>query len=99
MFGSSFKKEKTTTIAITKYPAAIGDLSLSTALQYSDAVAFPQLEKFMYEFVTKVFQPAYLDYTTMVHTGNTDGLVYPISARKRRFDIFCQMEPRRCDFV
>lgn len=75
MFGSSSKKEKTQNVNIPKYPANLGDLSLSTVLQYTPTVANPQLQKIMYEFSTKVFKPAYLDYTTLVHTGNTDGSV------------------------
>jgi aromatic amino acid aminotransferase I len=73
---SSSAKEKTSTVTIPKYPAKPGDLCLSTTLQYSPAVAFPQLQEIMYEFTTKVYQPAYEDYTTLVHTGNTDGLVH-----------------------
>jgi aromatic amino acid aminotransferase I len=67
--------EKTSTVTIPKYAAEPGDLCLSTTLQYSATVAFPQLQKIMYEFTTKVYQPAYEDFTTLVHTGNTDGLV------------------------
>jgi len=72
---ASYVKEKTSTVTIPKYAAELGDLSLSTALQYSPAVALPQLQQIMYEFTTKVYQPAYEDFATLVHTGNTDGLV------------------------
>ena len=74
MFGSP-KKEKTQPLIVNKYAAHDGDLNLAALLQYTPTIANPQLEKIMYEFSTKVFKPAYADYTTLVHTGNTDGSV------------------------
>jgi aromatic amino acid aminotransferase I len=62
-------------VTIPKYAAKPGDLCLATTLQYSPAVAIPQLQQIMYDFTAKVYQPAYEDFTTLVHTGNTDGLV------------------------
>lgn len=37
------------------------------------ATGLVPLQKFIQEFVTKVYQPAYSDFTTIVHVGNTDG--------------------------
>ncbi|TFY57906.1 hypothetical protein EVJ58_g6740 [Rhodofomes roseus] len=71
---SRTNKEKTNTITIPKYvehPAE--DVNLAVALQYGMATGLPQLQKFIKEFVEKIYQPAYEDCTVMVHTGNTDG--------------------------
>ncbi|TFK43565.1 PLP-dependent transferase [Crucibulum laeve] len=68
-------KKETVPITIPKYPANSGDISLSTALQYSMAAGIPQLQRIMKEFTDKVYKPAYSNYATIVHTGNTDGWV------------------------
>ncbi|KZT71526.1 PLP-dependent transferase [Daedalea quercina L-15889] len=71
---SGANKEKTHTITIPKFvehPAE--EVNLAVALQYGTATGLPQLQKFMKDFVDKVYQPAYDDCTIMVHTGNTDG--------------------------
>ena len=73
LFGRA-NKEKTNPITIPKYvehPAE--EINLSVALQYGTAQGLPQLQKFLKEFVDKVYQPAYDDCTVLVHTGNTDG--------------------------
>lgn len=75
LFGNSKEKEKTATITIPKYPTSPSDLCLSTALQYMPATGIPQMQKIMYEFSAKVYKPAYTDFTTLIHTGNTDGCV------------------------
>jgi aromatic amino acid aminotransferase I len=36
------------------------------------ASGLPQLQKFVKEFSDKVYQPAYSNYTTLLHAGNTD---------------------------
>jgi hypothetical protein len=89
----SYLKEKTSTVTIPKYAAKPSDLSLSAALQYTPAVALPQLQQIMYEFTTKVYQPAYEDFTILVHTGNTDGLVlstfqYSLPGKRQNDGIF-----------
>lgn len=66
-------KEKTSTITVPKYPVDPGDLSLSTALQYGPALGLVQLQKVIHDFTANVYQPAYEDFTTLVHTGNTEG--------------------------
>ena len=71
LFGS--RKEKTNSITIPKYPTTKDDITLKVALQYGTATGLPQLQKFLKEFVEKIYQPAYLDWTTLVQTGNTDG--------------------------
>lgn len=72
LFGTS-SKTKTTPISILKYPENPGDVNLATALQYGMATGLPQLQKFIKDFVEKVYQPAYSDCTIMAHIGNTDG--------------------------
>ncbi|KAI9000704.1 PLP-dependent transferase [Trametes punicea] len=72
LFGSS-RKEKTSTISIPKFPERPEDVNLATALQYGTATGLPQLQKFINNFVEKIYQPGYADWTTLVQTGNTDG--------------------------
>ncbi|KAH7930638.1 PLP-dependent transferase [Leucogyrophana mollusca] len=64
---------KTTGISIPKYPTAPDDLNLARALQYTPAIAQPQLQAFMTRFVREVYQPAYANYAVLVNMGNTDG--------------------------
>ncbi|KAJ7180012.1 pyridoxal phosphate-dependent transferase [Mycena crocata] len=65
-------KEKTTSVTIPKYPVRPEDLNLATALQYGMSSGLPQLQKIVKEFSDKVYQPAYKNYTTLLHAGNTD---------------------------
>lgn len=78
LFGGSSRKEKTAPITVPKYPANSGDINLAQALQYGTATGLPQLREFINNFAEKVYQPAYSDWTTLVHTGNTDGSVFKI---------------------
>lgn len=71
-FGAK-SNERTETITINKYPANPGDINLATALQYGVAKGLPELQQIIYEFTTKVYQPGYKDFATLVHVGNTDG--------------------------
>lgn len=74
LFGSGSRKEKTTAITIPKYASdPTNEVNLATALQYGTAQGIIPLQKFLKEFASKVYQPAYSDFTTLVHTGNTDG--------------------------
>lgn len=66
-------KPKTAPVSIPKFPEAPGDVNLAVALQYGTATGIPQLQKFIKDFVDKVYQPAYSDYSILVQTGNTDG--------------------------
>lgn len=70
-FGS-FKETRTKSLTIPRYPTEFGQVNLATSLQYGSATGIVQLQKIMKEFSGNVFQPAYDDWTTMVHTGNTD---------------------------
>lgn len=71
-------KEKTLALYIPKYPVKSGDLNLATALQYGMARGIPQLQDITKEFTRKVYKPAYDNYKTLVHIGNTDGWVKAI---------------------
>ena len=63
-----------TQIEVPKAPTPNdGGLNLSTALQYGPATGIAPLQRFIKEFTGKVYQPAYSDWKTLVHTGNTDG--------------------------
>jgi hypothetical protein len=76
LFGASGKKEeKTTTMTIPKFPTAMGQVNLATSLQYGAATGIVQLQAIFKEFSTKVYQPAYDDFATLIHTGNTDAYV------------------------
>ena len=61
------------TITVPKYPSSSDDINLAVSLQYGTAQGIVQLQKFMKEFVAKVYQPGYADCTTLIDTGNTDG--------------------------
>lgn len=71
----SSKTEKTEHLLIPKYAngASTDVVSLEVALQYGAAKALVPLQNFMRDFTAKVYQPAYADFTTLVHAGNTDG--------------------------
>ncbi|KIK06739.1 hypothetical protein K443DRAFT_88812 [Laccaria amethystina LaAM-08-1] len=69
----SATKEKTTQVSIPKYSTKPEDLNLATALQYSRASGIPQLQEIVEKFTAQVYKPAYTDFKTFLHTGNTDG--------------------------
>ncbi|RDB22762.1 Aromatic amino acid aminotransferase C56E4.03 [Hypsizygus marmoreus] len=69
----SGSKGKDTPLHIPKYASRNDDLCLARTLQYSMASGIPQLQKIAKEFTDKVYKPAYANYTTMMHVGNTDG--------------------------
>ncbi|KZT24540.1 PLP-dependent transferase [Neolentinus lepideus HHB14362 ss-1] len=74
IFGAAPRKEKSTPLTIPKYvkdPSS--HVNLATALQYGTATGLVPLQKFLQEFVTKVYQPAYSNFVALAHTGNTDG--------------------------
>lgn len=72
LFGSS--TEQTEKIAIPKTPSANDEgLNLSVALQYGPATGLAPLRDFLQHLSGTVYKPAYSDFTTLVHTGNTDG--------------------------
>ncbi|EKM59753.1 uncharacterized protein PHACADRAFT_250454 [Phanerochaete carnosa HHB-10118-sp] len=72
LFGAG--KEKTSPINVPKYASdPVNEVNLAVALQYGTAQGIVPLQKFIKEFVTRVYQPAYSDFATLVHTGNTDG--------------------------
>ncbi|KAF8524564.1 PLP-dependent transferase [Hysterangium stoloniferum] len=71
MFG---KTEKTERYTIPKFGAHDGDIDLAKALQYGPATGSPALAKFIREFTAKVYGPIYSDWTTLAHSGNTDGI-------------------------
>ncbi|KAH7916089.1 pyridoxal phosphate-dependent transferase [Hygrophoropsis aurantiaca] len=75
-------KEKTASVYIPKYSTDTNDINLAAALQYGAAVGQPQLQNFLRQFVSQVYQPAFEDFTTLIHTGNTDGWC-------RAFGSFC----------
>lgn len=72
LFGAG--KEKTNPITIPKYVSdPTKEVNLAVALQYGTAQGILPLQKFIKEFSGKVYQPAYEDFATLIHTGNTDG--------------------------
>ncbi|THH17418.1 hypothetical protein EW146_g3385 [Bondarzewia mesenterica] len=74
LFGSDKRTERTSRIVVPKAPSPDdGGLNLSVALQYGPATGMALLQAFIQDFSAKVYQPAFSDFTTLVHTGNTDG--------------------------
>jgi aromatic amino acid aminotransferase I len=74
LFGAG--KDDTTRVHIPREPRpGDGGLNLTTALQYSPATGHALLQKFIREFTERIYAPAYDDWSTLVHTGNTDGCV------------------------
>lgn len=72
LFGSS--SESTEKITIPKAPSPTDNgLNLSIALQYGPATGLVPLQQFLQNFSATVYKPTYTDFTTLVHTGNTDG--------------------------
>ncbi|THH28413.1 hypothetical protein EUX98_g5776 [Antrodiella citrinella] len=71
LFGA---KPKTIQLTVPKYPTTPDQVNLAVALQYGQAIGLPQLQAFIKEFSTKVYSPAYSNWTNLIHTGNTDGL-------------------------
>ena len=67
-------KQKTISVSVPKYPTSPDQLNLAVALQYGQATGLPQLQAFVREFVAKVYDPGYSDWTCLADTGNTDGL-------------------------
>ena len=74
LFGTGSSKERTSPLTIPKYANnPVEEVNLATALQYGTAQGIIPLQKFIKDFTARVFQPAYADFTTLIHTGNTDG--------------------------
>jgi aromatic amino acid aminotransferase I len=74
LFGAS--KDDTTRIRIPREPRPDdGGLNLATALNYGPATGHALMRAFIREFTERIYAPAYDDWNTLVHTGNTDGCV------------------------
>jgi len=73
IFGTGAKKTKEITIPKRAAGGDLQSVQLATALQYGQATGLPLLQKFINDFVKKVYRPANALTTTLVHTGNTDG--------------------------
>ncbi len=66
--------DTTTRIEVPREPRQDdGGVNLASALQYSPATGLPRLQTFIREFTERVYAPAYDNWATLVHTGNTDG--------------------------
>lgn len=81
-------KERTEHISVPKYASSPDDINLAIALQYGTAQGLVPLQKFMKEFSTKVYQPAYGNFATLVHAGNTDGWFKVVSTLCNRGEQF-----------
>jgi aromatic amino acid aminotransferase I len=74
LFGAG--KDDTMRIHIPRDPRpGDGGLNLTTALKYGPATGHALLRAFIQEFTERIHAPVYDDWTTLVHTGNTDGCV------------------------
>ncbi|KAH9009850.1 pyridoxal phosphate-dependent transferase [Lactarius deliciosus] len=71
--GAGRRDDTTTRIEVPREPRPDdGGVNLASALQYGPATGLPRLQKFMHEFTERVYAPGYDNWTTLVHTGNTD---------------------------
>ncbi|KAH8989735.1 PLP-dependent transferase [Lactarius akahatsu] len=71
--GAGRRDDTTTRIEVPREPRPDdGGVNLAAALQYGPATGLPRLQKFMHEFTERVYAPGYDNWTTLVHTGNTD---------------------------
>ncbi|KAF8913865.1 pyridoxal phosphate-dependent transferase [Gymnopilus junonius] len=66
-------KASTVPISVPKYPESPEDVNLATALQYGLARGLPQLQGVINELTSRIYQPAYANFVTLIHAGNTDG--------------------------
>lgn len=72
--GGAGRSEEMMRIEVPRLPRPDdGDVNLARALQYAPATGLARTQKFIREFAEHVHAPAYDDWTTLVHTGNTDG--------------------------
>lgn len=55
-----------------------GTVNLAGALQYALVMGLEPLRKWIADFTAQVYKPAYGDYVTFVHAGNTDACVAPV---------------------
>ncbi|KAF9451689.1 PLP-dependent transferase [Macrolepiota fuliginosa MF-IS2] len=60
-------------LKVPRYPKQSGDINLATLLQYGLSTGSPQLQEFIKEFTSRVYKPAYGNWSILVHAGNTDG--------------------------
>ncbi|KAH8988718.1 pyridoxal phosphate-dependent transferase [Lactarius hatsudake] len=71
--GGAGHRDDTTRIEVPREPRPDdGGVNLAAALQYGPATGLPRLQKFIQEFTERVYAPGYDNWTTLVHTGNTD---------------------------
>ncbi|EJU06677.1 PLP-dependent transferase [Dacryopinax primogenitus] len=73
LFGAPTRKTKEVTIPKRAAGGDMEAVQLATALQYGQATGLPLLQKFINEFVQRVYRPINPLTTTLVHVGNTDG--------------------------
>ncbi|KAG8812930.1 hypothetical protein FRC17_001750 [Serendipita sp. 399] len=61
-------------LTVPKWPVQLTeDINLARALQYDMAKGLGPLQQYLHDYSKRFFKPAYRDFTTLVHTGNTDG--------------------------
>jgi aromatic amino acid aminotransferase I len=74
IFGEGRDTSDTTRIEVPREPHPDdGDVNLARALQYAPATGLARTQEFIRAFTERVHAPVYNDWTTLVHTGNTDG--------------------------
>ncbi|KIJ57164.1 hypothetical protein M422DRAFT_57580 [Sphaerobolus stellatus SS14] len=73
MFGAG-SSEKSERFSIPKYgDGKEGTIDLASHLQYSSATGAKVIQDFIRDFTEIAFTPAFGDWQTLVHSGNTDG--------------------------
>ena len=77
--GAGRRDDTTIRIEVPREPQPDdGGINLSKALQYGPAIGLTRTQEIIHEFTERVYAPAYDDWTTLIHTGNTDGYVVHI---------------------
>jgi len=73
LVGWQSDKAKTFRVRVPKFVGNPEDPNLATGLQYGTGRGIPSLEKFVNRFSREVLHPAFPEFSTFVHAGNTAG--------------------------
>lgn len=77
-----FNVEGADTVLDVEVAKTTGDINLASALQYALVMGLAPLRKWITDFTASVYQPAYADWQTFVHAGNTDACVLSVFLRR-----------------
>jgi aromatic amino acid aminotransferase I len=72
VFGKEARDEQKL-LLMPRYPKAPKELTMTAILQYAPAAGLPSLNTMLHEFTSRLYQPAYENFATLLHSGSTDG--------------------------